>query len=146
MIDEDAWARFSFRKAQTIKMKTVEGYELNARVLSLLDTGETVVFAARPSFITVHMGQHWDSASLVLTDCRLLISKDRLLGKQKADFAASWTDVRHVEGALWNGGGPQIQLLIHNSRTSQPVELIVLPQHAVDVEAAIRSGYLDASR
>jgi hypothetical protein len=79
---------------------------------------------------------------LLLTDRRLIITRERLLGKAKADFQAAWGDVQKVEGALWNGGGPQIQLLVHTVRMPVPVELIVQPQHAVQVESAIRSGYL----
>jgi hypothetical protein len=127
-------------------MQTVECNELDAKVLALLEPGESAVFAARPAYATVRAGQHWNAPALVLTDRRLLISKDRLFGKAKADFAAAWTEVSRVEGSLWNGGGPQIQLLVFNSRTVEPVELIVAPQHAVDVESAIRSGYLNASQ
>lgn len=123
-------------------MQTVEGYELDAKVLGLLDTGETPVFAARPSFATARPGQHWDATSLLLTDRRMLISKDRFFGRAKADFEVQWVEVANVQGALWNGGGPQIQLLVSTARTPYPVELIVQPQYAVDVESAIRSGYL----
>jgi hypothetical protein len=71
-----------------------------------------------------------------------LISKDRLLGKPKADFSAEWANVSSVRGQLWNGGGPQIQLLVQTKHAG--VELIVQPQHSVDVESAIRAGYLNA--
>lgn len=70
-----------------------------------------------------------------------MISKDRLVGKPKVDFSADWSDISSVRGELWNGGGPQIQLLVQTKRVS--VELIVQPQHAVDVESAIRAGYLN---
>ncbi len=63
------------------------------------------------------------------------------MGKPKADFTAEWSDVSSVKGQLWNGGGPQIQLLVQTRSAS--VELIVQPQHAVDVESAIRAGYLN---
>ena len=125
-------------------MKTVEGNELDAKVLSLLEDGESVVFAALPSYVTVRTGQHWNGATLVLTNRRMLISKDRLFGRRKADFSADWAAVSNVEGSLWEGGGPKIQLLVSNSHTQAPVELIVAPQYAADVESAIRSGYLDA--
>lgn len=122
-------------------MKIVEGHEFDSRVAALLDEGESAVFAARPSYATVRDGARWDATTLVLTNRRMLI-KDRLIGKPKADFAARWNEVERVEGALWKGGGPKIQLLVHTTRSSQPVELIVDPRHASDVESAIRSGYL----
>jgi hypothetical protein len=127
-------------------MKTIEGYDLDQKVLTLLQPNEAPKFAARPSFATVRPPQHWDATSLLLTDKRMLISKDRLFGKAKADFAAQWSEVSHVEGVLWNGGGPQIQILVSNSLTMFPIELIVQPQYAVEVESAIRAGYLNSPR
>ena len=85
-------------------------------------------------------GAHWTVPLLLLTNRRLVISKDKMVGKPKADFMAEWSDVSSVRGQLWNGGGPQIQLLVQTRHAT--VELIVQPQHAVDVESAIRSGYL----
>lgn len=121
-------------------MKTVEGSELTAKELGLLDQGETARFAARPSFATVGAGQHWSVPLLLLTDRRLVISKDKLVGKRKADFAVAWSGVERVSGQLWNGGGPQIQLVVQLSRSA--VELVVQPEHAVKIESAIRAGYL----
>jgi hypothetical protein len=123
-------------------MQTVEGHELTDKELSIIDLPETPKFAARPSFVTVGAGVHWATPLLLLTNRRLLISKDRLIGKRKADFSAEWSDISSVRGELWNGGGPQIRLLVQARRTS--VELIVQPQHAVDVESAIREGYLNS--
>lgn len=123
-------------------MQTVEGHELTNKDLSLLAANETPTFAARPSYATVGAGgTHWTTPLLLLTDRRLMISKDRLVGKPKVDFSADWSDISSVRGELWNGGGPQIQLLVQTKRVS--VELIVQPQHAVDVESAIRAGYLN---
>lgn len=102
--------------------------------------GETPIFAARPSFATVAGGEHWSSPLLLLTDRRLVITKDRLFAKRKADFAAPWSDVITVSGELWKGGGPQIELIVRSTRGD--VELVVQPQHAVDVESAIRAGYM----
>jgi hypothetical protein len=123
-------------------VKTIEGYDIDRKTLTVIGADETAVFAARPSFATVHPGVHWDASTLLLTDQRMIITKDRLLGKAKADFGVEWAAVRSVQGTLWNGGGPQIQLLVFNAQTAQPVELIVQPQHATDIESAIRAGYL----
>ncbi|HEU5061998.1 MAG TPA: hypothetical protein VFT79_02455 [Solirubrobacterales bacterium] len=60
--------------------------------MALLDAGEAPVFAARPSFATALPGQHWDATSLMLTDRRMLISKDRFFGKAKADFEVPWVE------------------------------------------------------
>lgn len=121
-------------------MQTVEGGDLSPKELSLLEAGEEAVFAARPSYVTVAGGEHWSLPLLLLTDRRMVISKDKLIGKRKADFALSWSDITAVAGELWKGGGPQIQLIVRTRRGD--VELIVQPQYAVDVESAIRSGYL----
>ena len=127
-------------------MKTVEGTEVSGKVLALLGAGESATFAARPAYATVRSGVNCSGAVLLLTSRRMLIIKDRVFGKPKADFAVDWTEVIRVEGSLWKGGGPKIQLLVFNSRTREPVELIVAPQHAAVVESAIRSGYLDTRR
>lgn len=121
-------------------MRTVEGSELTSKELGLLEPGETPTFAARPSFATVTSGDHWDLPLLLLTDRRMVISKDKLLGKRKANFSAYWSDISGITGELWKGGGPQIQLIVRSS--AGEVELIVQPEYAVDVESAIRSGYL----
>lgn len=122
-------------------MDTVEGHNLTNKHLSLIDADETPTFAARPSFATVGpVGAHWTAPLLLLTSRRLIISKDRFLGQPKADFSEEWGDISSVKGQLWNGGGPQIQLLVQTRYTS--IELIVQPQFAVEVESAIRSGYL----
>jgi hypothetical protein len=124
-------------------MQTIEGYKLTNKDLSLIKPEETPTFAARPSYATIDGGAHWDNPLLLLTSCRLLISRDRLIGKPKADFSADWSDISSIRGELWNGGGPQIQLLVQTERAS--IELIVQPQHAVDVESAIRAGYLNTT-
>lgn len=121
-------------------MRTIEGGELTAKELGLLDEGEVARFAARPSYATVQGGANWQMPLLLLTDRRLVISKEKLVGKRKADFQAGWSEVHSVRGELWNGGGPQIALYATTARGE--VELIVQPQLAVDVESAIRTGYL----
>ena len=123
-------------------MKTVEGYDVDRKAISVLADGEVAVFAARPSFATAVAGIHWDATTLLLTERRLIIVKDRIFGKGRADCSIEWEDVRSVEGSLWNGGGPQIQLLVYSARSDEPIELIVRPQEAVEIESAIRAGYL----
>ncbi len=119
-------------------MKTVEGYDVDGGVLALVGADEVPVFAARPSYATAHPGAPWDSTTLLLTDRRLVITKDRFLGKAKADFDIEWNQVVSIEGSLWMGGGPKIQLLVHNHQTHEPIEFVVQPEHAVAVESAIR--------
>ncbi len=120
-------------------MQTVEGGELSSKELALVDRGETATFAARPSYVTVGVGAHWSLPLLLLTSRRLIISKERLFGKRRVDFAAAWVEVASVSGQPWNGGGPDIQLIVRSRQVD--IELIVRPQHAVEVESAIRSGY-----
>lgn len=123
-------------------MQTVEGHELTSKELGIISSGEIPTFAARPSYATVGaLGSHWTTPLLLLTNKGLLIRKERLIGKPKADFSAEWSDITSIRGELWNGGGPQIQLLVQTKRA--PVELIVQPQYAVDIESAIRTGYID---
>ena len=121
-------------------MKTVEGAELSDKQLSVLEPGESLTFAARPDYATVGMGAHWSSPLLLLTDQRLILSKDRLFGRPRADHAVSWPHVETVEGSLWNGGGPKIQLIV--STSSHSIEMIVQPLYAVEVESAVRGGYM----
>jgi hypothetical protein len=123
-------------------VQTIEGNELTDRDMGLLERGERPVFAARPSYATVAGGPHWSAPLMLLTDRRMMISKEKLFGRPKADFAVPWTSVGTVDGQLWNGGGPKIQLLVNTDRGV--IELIVPPEYASEVESAIRRGYLDA--
>jgi len=118
---------------------TIEGRALTNKELGLIESGEEPAFAARPMFVTVNDGEHWQSPLLLLTDRRLVISKDKLIGRPKADFTADWSEVSKVRGEPWNGGGPLIQLVVQTNHAS--IELIMQPQHAVEVESAIRNGY-----
>lgn len=122
------------------EMDAVEGNQLSARELALVGPEETFEFAARPDFATVGAGDHWSMPLLLLTDHRLVISKDKLIGKRKADFAADWKDVIRVNGEPWMGVGTRIQLIIQTRRAD--IELIAQPLYAVDIESAIRSGYM----
>ena len=123
-------------------MKTVEGHDVDRKALALLEEGESPAFAARPSYVTVDGGAHWDATTLLLTDRRLVVTKDRLFGKGKADVSLAWPAVESVRGELWKGAGPKIQLLVETAQARGPIEMIVSPEHAVEVESAIRSGYL----
>jgi len=122
-------------------MKTVEGGELTGKQLALIEPSEAPRFAARPAFATVNDGEHWAHPVLLLTDRRLIISKDKLIGKPKADFSADWADVSTVRGELWHGGPAMVQLMVKTRYAS--IELIVETLYAADVEAAVRSGYID---
>jgi hypothetical protein len=121
-------------------VKTVEGGSVSPKELALLESGESPLFAARPSYATVDGGDHWDLPLLLLTDRRMLISKAKLIGRPKADFSAPWVELGPVEGKPW---GSQIQLVVQWQHGS--IELIVQPAFAVDVESSIRSGYVDRS-
>ncbi|HET9975063.1 MAG TPA: hypothetical protein VFQ68_43000 [Streptosporangiaceae bacterium] len=120
-------------------MHTIEGRALTNKELRVIEPDEEPAFAARPMFATVNDGEHWQGPLLLLTDRRLIISKDKLIGRPKADFAADWSEVSKVRGEPWNGGGPLIQLVVQANHAS--IELIMQPQHAVEVESAIHNGY-----
>jgi hypothetical protein len=121
-------------------MQTVEGHKLRGKQLVIVEPGETPTLAARPSFATVSGGSHWKLPLLLLTDRRFVISREKLIGRPKADFAAEWSEVSGVAGKLWNGAGPLIQLLVQAKGAS--IELLMQPAHATDVESAIRAGCL----
>ncbi|MDQ8043322.1 MAG: hypothetical protein AAGC46_00880 [Solirubrobacteraceae bacterium] len=120
-------------------MKRIDGAALPNGIDRSLQHGEEIRVVATPKYATPRPGQHWN-ASLVLTSHRLIVSKERLFGKAKIDYDVPWSLVEGVEGQLWKGGGPDIQLIV---RTTQgALELIVPPLHAVEVESAIRDGYI----
>jgi hypothetical protein len=77
-------------KGMVATMHPIEGHALTKKELGLIEPGEGPVFAARPMFATVNDGEHWQGPLLLLTDCRLVISKDKLIGRPKADFTADW--------------------------------------------------------
>jgi hypothetical protein len=121
-------------------MQTVEGRDLTAKELSLVGGDETPTFAARPTFVTVGRGQPITAPLLLLTSKRLVIARDKIIGKLRADYSADWSDVLSVAGQLWRGSGPQIELLVR-ARPAD-LQLVVQAIHAVDIESAIRHGYL----
>ena len=65
-------------------MQILGGPELNAKYLSPLAPSETPAFAVLLAFASVGGGTDWRSPVLLLTNQRLIISKERLLGKPKA--------------------------------------------------------------
>ena len=111
-------------------MRTIEGHALTNKELRVIEPGEEPEFAARPMFATINDGEHWQGPLLLLTDRRLVISKDKLIGRPKADFTADWSEVSKVSGEPWNGGGPLIQLV----RPDKPCK------HRVDHAASARCG------
>jgi hypothetical protein len=122
-------------------MRTIEGHELPEKVLGVLNSKEKIVAAARPMFASPNAMEHWDNAVLLVTDQRMIVTRERLFGRAKADYVLAWNDVETVSGELWHGGGPDIQLLVH-THTGRQFELIVRPQHAKEIESAIRGGYM----
>ena len=126
-------------------MQILGGPELNAKYLSLLAPSETPAFAVLLAFASVGGGTDWRSPVLLLTNQRLIISKERLLGKPKADFAIAWPEVSTVDSVPWNGTyNPLIQLDVRTSRGI--VSLPVRTLYASDTESAIRAGYLSSGR
>jgi hypothetical protein len=124
-------------------MKSIDGTKVDDSILALLEPGECAVASARPNYSIAHPGKEWIRAALVLTDRRLLIAKDRLFGKPKVDFSLNWADVTRVDVvSFWRGSDKLMQLLVHNSRTREPVELIVETEYVVAVESAITAQYL----
>ena len=75
---------------------------------------------------------------LLLTNRRFIISKEKLLGKPKANFETAWPDVSTV------GSGSItpyfIELIVQTARGT--ISVVALSQYAAEVEAAIRAGYL----
>jgi hypothetical protein len=121
-------------------MKAVQGFELTAKDLSVVETGESATFAARLSWAYVN-GADLREPLLVLTDQRLIISQQKLFGKRSADFVATWAEVATVSSGPWHGTfNPLIQLDVKTTRGT--IGLAVQTLYAVDVESAIRAGYL----
>lgn len=119
-------------------MKTVEGRELTEKQLALMEPGEIPTFAVGLSFATVGDGATWKMPLLLLTDRRFIISKDKLLGKPKADFATAWLDVSTVRSGSIT---PYfIELIVQTARGN--ISVVSLSQYAAEVEGAIREGYL----
>ena len=119
-------------------MKTIEGRELTEKQLAIIEPGEIPTFASGLSFATVGDGNTWKMPLLLLTNRRFIISKDKLLGKPKADFVTAWPNVSTV------GSGSItpyfIELIVQTARGS--ISVVALSQYAAEVEAAIRAGYL----
>lgn len=123
-------------------MQTINGAELAAKYLSCLEAGETPTFAAWLEFASVNGGADWKHPLLLLTSHRLIISKEKLLGRPSADFAVTWPEVSTVRGGPWHGAyNPLIQLDVTTVRGN--LALPVQTVYASDVESAIRAGYIN---
>jgi hypothetical protein len=119
-------------------MQLADGRELGQKFLSCLEPGETPTFAAWLMNATVNGGSSWSIPLLLLTSHRLIISKEKLLGRPKADFAVAWPGVSTVgSGSIALHG---IELIVTTTRVT--VSVVVRSEHAVEVESAIRAGYL----
>lgn len=124
-------------------MQTVEGYELAAKYLSCLEPGEAPTFAAWLEFASVNGSADWKHPLLLLTSRRLVICREKSFGRPKADFAIGWPEVSTVKGGPWRGVfNPLIQLDVQTSRGT--LALPVKTVHAVDIESAVRAGYLNS--
>jgi hypothetical protein len=119
-------------------MKMVTGQELTAKQLTLIEPGEIPTFAAWLMNARVRAGENWSIPLLLLTNRRLIISKEKLLGKPKANFAIAWSEVSTVgSGSITPNA---IELIVTTARGA--ISVVVSPQYAVEVESAIRAGYL----
>jgi len=124
-------------------VEILEGGELDPKIAALVTGNELTMFAARPKYAKFAGSKPVTIPTLLLTNRRLLICKDRLF-RPRIDFSVDWSDVDTVEGEPWMGGGPSIQLLVRNLDGSVAVELIADPVEALAIETAIRSGYMNA--
>jgi hypothetical protein len=120
--------------------KTIGDVAVSDKELSLIETGETPKHAWRPIHATVAGGERWDRPLLLLTDHRMLLIKDRLFGRPRADYAVAWADVDRVSGDGWNGSFAHIQLDVQSAAGN--LALVMTPAQAADAEGAIRAGYL----
>jgi hypothetical protein len=120
--------------------QTIGDVAVSARELALLEAGETPKHAWRPLHATGAGGERWDHPLLLLTNRRMLLIKDRLFGKPRADYAVAWPDVHRVSGDGWNGSFAYIQLDVQSA--AGDFSLVMTPTHAADAEAAIRAGYV----
>lgn len=120
-------------------METVEGFPVGNAEAALVPGSERLIFAARPIRI-FRPGGYWSAPTLLLTDARMIVSKSRALGKRRDDVNVAWSDIRRVSGQPWNGYGPPIELTV--ATTTGDLVFLAEPVYAVDIESAIRSGYL----
>jgi hypothetical protein len=118
-------------------MELTGGAEISPHYLTYLEAGEVPTFGTWLSLAVVN-GQEWKIPLLLLTDRRFIISKKRIVGKPRADLALPWANVSTIGSGTISPAF--IELIV--STTRGPIPIHVLPQHAADVEGAIRTGYL----
>ena len=124
-------------------MQTVDGFELSAKHVSWLGPGEIPTFAARLAFASVNGEPDWREPLLVLTNTRLVISKNKTFGAHKADCAVLWSEVSAVSNGPWHGAfNPLVQLDVRTARGV--LKLPVVNIYATEVENAIRTQDLNA--
>lgn len=119
-------------------MQSVEGFELSAKQVSWLGPGETPTFAVRLASASINGAPDWREPLLVLTNTRLVISKNKTFGAHKADYAVPWSEVSAVSNGPWRGAfNPLVQLDV---RTARGVLMLpVVNIYAAEVENAIRT-------
>src|SRR4051794_40889750 len=105
--------------------------ELTRKQMALLDTGENVVLAYRPLEAKVD-GATWQVPTLVCTDRRIIVTKDKLIGKPRAEYEAPFASVSEVRGEPWWGGSAGTILLTVEASVGA-IALVVKPEDAVDV-------------
>lgn len=122
-------------------MQTIEGYDLAAKYLACLEPGEVATLAAWPEFASVNGTADWKHPLLLLTSKRLILVREKRFGKPSADFAITWPEVSRVSSGPWHGAfNPLIELEVQILRGA--LALAVQTAQAVDIESAIRAGYL----
>jgi hypothetical protein len=79
----------------------------SAKELAFLEPNEIAIFGARVDYVTVarteaalSMAAHWNSALILLTDRRLLVERQALLGKVRIEYEAAWGGVSTSPGLL----------------------------------------------
>jgi hypothetical protein len=118
-------------------MQLVDGSEISSQDLTYLAPGEVPTFGVWLHNALVN-GKDWRIPLLLLTNCRFIISRERMIGKPRADLALAWADVSTIgSGSITPS---MIELIV--TTTAGPLPIITPAQYAAEIEGAIRSGYL----
>lgn len=116
-------------------MPTIEGRELAAKFLGLLKEREAGADVRSVAGLeTISIDEHWNDALLLVTDRRLLVSKDRLFGRAKLDFPVRWRQVNNVMNSRRTELSRGSSSLPFTVRVLYQPDSIVQPKYAVQID------------
>ncbi len=132
---------------EVAEIKGAEPREVNlAALLAELGEGEQPRLACMPIELETSAGQFMDMKipTILVTNQRILVSKDRLFGKPKVNWQLDLKEIETVGMGPLHGVGPAWEAHFHTHRRSPTVLLFDGPQQAEDFRNGLRDAGVES--